>query len=98
MGSAKRSKKRKSIATQTQPESEEPVYDATATMESGEDSEETVYDTAAGVQSGEEMQEPEQQEEAGDEEPVEAGNQENGVSHRTIELFNPFSKNVFFFS
>jgi 23S rRNA G2069 N7-methylase RlmK/C1962 C5-methylase RlmI len=83
MGSAKRSKKRKSIATQ--PESEEPVYDATATMESGEDSEETVYDTAAGVQSGEEMQEPEQQEEAGDEEPVEAGNQENGVSYR-IEL------------
>ncbi|KAM0841294.1 hypothetical protein ACQ4PT_059131 [Festuca glaucescens] len=84
MGSAKRSKKRKPIATP--PESEEPVYDATATMESGEESEETVYDTAAGVESGEEMQEPEQQEEAGDEEPVEAGNQENGANAQGLEL------------
>ncbi|KAM0841295.1 hypothetical protein ACQ4PT_059131 [Festuca glaucescens] len=76
MGSAKRSKKRKPIATP--PESEEPVYDATATMESGEESEETVYDTAAGVESGEEMQEPEQQEEAGDEEPANAQGLELG--------------------
>jgi hypothetical protein len=73
MGTTKRSKKRK--PTTTPPESEEPVYDATATMESRQ-----------------ETHEPEQQDVAGDDEPVEAGDQDeeqeqgNGVSYRAVEL------------
>jgi hypothetical protein len=92
MGSAKRSKKRKPTATP--PELEETVYDTTATMESGEESEEAVHDTTADVESGEEIQQPELQEEAGDNEPVEAADQETGVSYRAVS--NSFFKTSFF--